>query len=492
MSAHGDPVIDEAASGRYSARARAAGSGWLLLAVLVSYVCLLHGLTAIGLIGPDEPRYAAISRTMAATGDWVTPRLNGEPWFEKPVLFYWASAAAFRLVGDSELAVRIPSALSAVLTALALGWIGWRLYGATTAAVVLVLFPTTVSAFAFARGATTDMLFAALLTFAMMTAVHLVVVPSNARRGWQVAFGGVLGLAVLAKGPAGILLTAGSLLLWSVASRKTLRLTVLIQPVVWVSFAVVALPWYVLSAIRNPEFVEVFLIRHNLERFLTPVFRHEQPFWFFGPILVLGLVPWSAFLVSGIRKALSAWRSGELATSPSLYVACWVVFPVLFFSLSRSKLPGYVLPTIPAAALLLARTVTSFLGRREKDGRWPLFGTAVVFAALAVAFAVPEMTIASVPGLPLDTLRPLALCRRPGQSHGGWIGVLAPGACGGGCGCTRVRTGCCVPQPGDDAASGPAYQSQNHRSSARGEGAGGPRCGISPAPWMALWLELLP
>lgn len=387
---------------------RVLGAGWVLLVVLVSYVCLLDGLTAVGLVGPDEPRYAAISRAMAATGDWVTPRLNGEPWFEKPILFYWAAASAHRIFGDSELAVRIPSALSAIVTSLALGWLGWRLYGEATAGIVLVLFPTTVSAVGFARGATTDMLFAASLTLAMMSAVRLVVVPSDRRHIWQVAFGVALGLAVLAKGPAGVLLAAGSLILWSVASRKMTHLTALIQPLVVMSFAVVALPWYVLSALRNPEFVEVFLIGHNLERFLTPVFRHEQPFWFFAPILVLGLVPWSAFLVTGIRQALRVWWTCELAASPSLYVACWVVFPVLFFSLSRSKLPGYVLPAIPGAALLLARTVASFLDSREMDARWPLFGTALVFAGLAVAFAIPELAIADVPGLPPDTLQPLA------------------------------------------------------------------------------------
>lgn len=393
---------------RSLAPGRVLGAAWVLLAALVSYVCLLHGLTAVGLIGPDEPRYAAISRAMAATGDWVTPRLNGEPWFEKPILLYWASATAHRLIGDGDLAVRIPSALGAVVTSLALGWLGWRLYGAATAGVVLVLFPTTVSAFAFARGATTDMLFAASLTLAMMSAFRLVVVPSDRRHTWQVAFGVALALAVLAKGPAGVLLAAGSLILWSVVSRKTAHLAALIQPLVVTSFSVVALPWYVLSALRNPEFVEVFLIRHNLERFLTPVFRHEQPFWFFAPILVLGLVPWSAFLVTGIRRALRVWRAGQLATSPSLYVACWVVFPVLFFSLSRSKLPGYVLPAIPGAALLLARTVAGFLDS-ERGARWPLFGTALVFAGLAAAFAVPELAIAGVPGLPLDALQPLAV-----------------------------------------------------------------------------------
>ena len=179
---------------------------------------------------------------MAEGQDWVTPRLNGEPWLEKPILFYWAAASGYRLFGDGELAPRLPSAISALLTALALGWMGWRLYGTTTAAVVLIVFPTTVSTFAFARGATTDMLFTALLALTMMAAARLVVEPGNRPRLWQVAFGAALGLAVLAKGPAGILLTVGGLAFWGVASHRMSRLTALARPLVWVSFGVGGAP----------------------------------------------------------------------------------------------------------------------------------------------------------------------------------------------------------------------------------------------------------
>ena len=402
------PTAESVSLVQSSPRARWATAGWVLLTLFVSYVGLFDGLTAMGLVGPDEPRYAAISRAMAEGEDWVTPRLNGEPWLEKPILFYWAAAAGYRLVGDSELAARLPSAISALLTALALGWLGWRLYGTTTAAVFLIVFPTTLSTFAFARGATTDMLFAASLALTMMAASRLTLESVNRQRLWQVAFGCALGLTVLAKGPAGILLTVGSITLWGLASGRMSRLMALGRPLAWVSLGVVALPWYVMSTIRTPEFVDVFLIGHNFNRFLTPVFRHEQPFWFFGPILVLGLAPWSAFLLPGIRQAWTRWRTGELATSPSLYFACWALFPVLFFSLSSSKLPGYVLPVIPPAALLLARTIAGFLDSRDNDARWPLLGTAVVLAGLAMAFDFPEIAIAGVPGLPLDTLRPLA------------------------------------------------------------------------------------
>ncbi len=167
-------------------------AGWLLLAICAAYVCLFDGLSGIGLVGPDEPRYASIAREMAASDDWVTPRLHGKPWLEKPILYYWAAASTYWLVGDSEIAARLPSALSAMLASLALGWFGWRLYGATTAAVVLVLFPTTVAATALGRGASPDMLFAASLTFTMVAAGRLVLIPPDSNRIWRVVFGATL------------------------------------------------------------------------------------------------------------------------------------------------------------------------------------------------------------------------------------------------------------------------------------------------------------
>ncbi len=186
-----------------------------------------------------------------------------------------------------------------------------------------------------------------------------------------------------------MLLSAGSLVLWGWASGYTSRLRVFASPLAVASFAAVALPWYLVSAIRTPEFVEVFLISHNLGRFLTPMFRHEQPFWFFGPILILGVAPWCAFLLAGLRRAWRAWLVGELAPSPSLYVASWALFPIFFFSLSQSKLPGYILPAVPPAALLLARTVARVFDHEDRAARWPLLGTAAVLAGLAVVFAIP-------------------------------------------------------------------------------------------------------
>ena len=133
--------------------------------------------------------------------------------------------------------------------------------------------------------------------------------------------------------------------------RAAIRLA---HPVAIVAFCTVALPWYVLCALRNPDFLHVFIFQHNFERYLTPLFQHQQPFWFFAPITILALLPWSAFLIAAAQEALRLWREKSWKNSPGFFVACWAVFPIVFFSFSQSKLPSYILPAAPALALLAA------------------------------------------------------------------------------------------------------------------------------------------
>src|SRR6266436_5132911 len=201
----------------------AARIGWTILILATLYVCYFSHLGAIGFVGPDEPRYAWIARDMAETGDWVTPRLYGKPWFEKPVLYYWGAALCFKLFGVSEASARLPSAISALLCTLGLAWLAFRLYGAETARWLLVLLPTTVGMIGFSHAAATDMPFSGMLTTAMVcAAVVLGLVPDEScghgaqhaaplrnennttRRQWPglFLFGFFRGRAVRAKGPA--------------------------------------------------------------------------------------------------------------------------------------------------------------------------------------------------------------------------------------------------------------------------------------------------
>jgi 4-amino-4-deoxy-L-arabinose transferase-like glycosyltransferase len=340
---------------------------------LIVAVCLFTHLGAIGLVGPDEPRYAWIARAMASSGDWVTPRLYGQPWFEKPVLYYWAAALGFLAHLPAEWAARLPSAFAALVAAIAIGWLGWKFYGAESwpfgspSLLAPLIFSTSVAAIGFARAAGPDMLFSAALIVAMASGATVLLRRgalrlernAQARDGASpylafVVFGASLGLAVLAKGPAGILLAAGAIAIWALVTSRWGAAIRLAHPIVIAAFCLVSLPWYVLCALRNPDFLRVFIFQHNFERYLTPMFQHRQPFWYFVPILLLGLLPWAACLWPTVEEGLRLWRQKSWSNSPGFFIACWAIFPFLFFSFSQSKLPGYILPAIPPLALLIS------------------------------------------------------------------------------------------------------------------------------------------
>jgi len=349
--------------------AKSAGRiGWALLILTTLYVSYFSHLGAIGFVGPDEPRYAWIARDMAETGDWVTPRLYGKPWFEKPPLYYWGAAVGFKLFGVSEAAARLPSAISALLLTLALGWLALRLYGPETALWLLLLLPTSLGMVGFSHAAATDMPFSGMLTLAMVSAAVVLGLTRNRntpvipRTPWLAltSLGFFLGLAVLAKGPAAILLCGGAVFFWAIFTKSWRDALRLFHPAAIVAFCLTALPWYILCARRNPDFFRIFIIEHNFRRFLTPEFQHVQPFWFYGPILILAVLPWSAtFLWAAITGGMRVARNRRLSRAATFF-SCWITFCLVFFSLSQSKLPGYILPAIPPILLVLARSFVTW------------------------------------------------------------------------------------------------------------------------------------
>src|ERR1041384_5421122 len=363
-----------------TAAPRAQRIGWAILVIATLYICYFSHLGVIGFVGPDEPRYAWIARDMAETGDWVTPRLYGKPWFEKPPLLYWGGAIFFKLIGEQhpEVAARLPSAISALLATLALAWLAWRTYGKECARWLLLLLPTSVGMIGFSHAAATDMPFAGMLTIAMVCAIvalQLVQsenVPVLPRTPWLalLLFGFFLGLAVLAKGPAAFILTGGAVFFWATFTKRWRDAFRLLHPAAIASFCLTALPWYILCARRNPDFFRIFIIEHNFKRYLTPQFQHLQPFWFYGVVLPVAFLPWITVLVwsavSRIRK-----RPSQPLT---LFLISWSAFCIVFFSISQSKLPGYILPAIPAIGLLLARAVQS--RQPSQTTTWRIFAAA--------------------------------------------------------------------------------------------------------------------
>jgi 4-amino-4-deoxy-L-arabinose transferase-like glycosyltransferase len=363
---------------------------WVLLILATLYLCYFHKLGAIGFVGPDEPRYAWIARDMAESGDLVTPRLYGQPWFEKPVLYYWAAAKTFKLFGVSEASARFPSAFCALLATLSMAWLAWKLYGAETARWLLLLLPTTVGMIGFSHAAATDMLFSGTLTIAMVFAAVVVGLTRNSdspilpRTPWLALLflGFSLGLAVLAKGPAALILSGSAIFLWAAFARRWRDAFRCLHPVAILTFCATALPWYILCTRRNPDFFRVFIIEHNFKRFLTPEFQHIQPFWYYIPVILLATFPWTILLVCGITKAIRIPRETFADHTAVLFFLTWALFTILFFSISKSKLPGYILPALPAIVILVSHYAVHLLRENKYSFPWIFLLSGVAFILL--------------------------------------------------------------------------------------------------------------
>jgi 4-amino-4-deoxy-L-arabinose transferase-like glycosyltransferase len=325
------------------------------------------GLGAFGLVGADEPRYAQIGREMFARHDWVVPTLNGSPWIEKPVLLYWKMMISFRLLGVWDWAARVPSASHATALVLAIFFFMRRFRPRSELDAALI----TASCFAmigFGRGASTDMVLSAPFGIAMLAwwAWH-----QTGRKLWLMAFYGLLAIGALAKGP---LAPALAVLIVGAYALCRKDATVFLRSLWWPGFLLffaIALPWYVAVEIKVPQFLRFFFYEQNLQRFGTNRYQHSQPFWYYIPVFLLSMLPWVVFTVTGIiasgKQAIAKIRDQEPSTSSDkitedwlpLFLLLWMAIPIIFFSISRSKLPGYILPGIPAAALLTANYLYS-------------------------------------------------------------------------------------------------------------------------------------
>ncbi len=349
------------------------------------YVQFFFRLGTIGLVGPDEPRYAQVAREMAVTGDYVTPRLGGEPWFEKPVLYYWLTALAYKLHGVDESAARFASAAAAALGVGLAYWLGCAWLGPRGGVLTGLILSTSVLYFSLARAASMDMLLAASLTGAW-TSLYFILFPPNenglspdfkaGRRPclWHYLFYGFLGIAVLAKGPVGAVLVGGSLLAFLMLTRRLGMLRRIFSVPGLFIFLGISLPWYLLCFRANgATFIQEFIIQHNIERFATDRYKHSQPAWFYLGVLFAGFFPWVFQLApAAVRLVRDGATEYTRDRCQQVYLGLWVIVPLIFFTFSQAKLPGYILPIAPAIALLIAREFEICLAGNpnQKPNRW--------------------------------------------------------------------------------------------------------------------------
>jgi 4-amino-4-deoxy-L-arabinose transferase-like glycosyltransferase len=403
-----------------------AAPGEFVIMLSVTIFLLLYGLVPIfggdqlGLVGADEPRYAQVAREMLAAhseachavnakmvprslrlddlersyhciaGGTVTPILYGKPWLEKPALYYWRAMSFFKEFGVSDWSARLPSS-SATFALIILIFLHMRRFrpgGHLDAALITAACVGIVS---FARGASTDMQLAAPFCIGMLGWYAWY---ETGKKFWLFDLYFFGAVATLAKGPVApflalfiILLFVGLRNEWSALRRTIWWPGVLL-------YLVIVLPWYIAVQKKNPTFYRLFFLEHNLERFATNRYQHHQAVWYYLAVVLLALMPWTAIsiraLVDSIQISIAEWkvrhnpqrylghtRAGDAFPE---FLVLWALFPIVFFSLSGSKLPGYILPSIPPLTILTA----DYLNRIQRDGlpRWLLLSHAFLCALL--------------------------------------------------------------------------------------------------------------
>jgi len=358
-----------------------------ILAVLLFAAFWFGNLEFRDLADPDEGRYAEIPREMAVSGDWITPRLNDLKYFEKPPLQYWITAALYRAFGVDEWVARLGPALAGLAGALLVFAAGARLYDRRTGTVAAVMLLGTMAYVLFAHIVTLDMsvtlfLSATILGFAV--AQRDGASPSERRRWMLFAWAAAAG-AVLTKGLIGLVLPGAAVGAYILVHRDW-RILMKFEPVRGsLLFLALCAPWFVAVSLRNPEFARFFFWHEHVERFLLPGHGRPGQWWYFVPVLAIGVLPWLGLLVWAAPRW---WRADATARfKPTRLLMLWAAIVFLFFSASSSKLPAYILPMFPALALL---------GASQVD-RVPLRTLAGLLAVLApavaaVAFLAPALS----------------------------------------------------------------------------------------------------
>ena len=331
----------------------------LLLSLLVlSSVLLAIEPGHVPLFEPDESRYAEIPREMLATGDWVTPRLNGLAYFEKPPLHYWAVAVSMRLFGESEFAVRLPVKLAALGMVVATFLFAGKRWGERVGLLAGLILATSFLLVALSRVNSIDTTLSFALTLATFSfAAFQEAEKAGDRVRARLALYGLhvsCAAAVMLKGLVGLVLPGGAILLWAVSVRRLHVVPRLFSPGPLAVFLLLSVPWHVALAQRESDFLTFYFVNEHFDRFFKSGHGRSASPFFFGGVLLGGFVPWVAFfgrlLEAWPGRTLEAWR--ERATEGLLFV--WVLLVVLFFSASRSKLIPYIEPVWPALAVLLA------------------------------------------------------------------------------------------------------------------------------------------
>jgi len=388
--------------------------GWILLFLAIA-VFYLYGLGAFPFVGPDEPRYAEVAREMLARRDLITPTLGGVPWFEKPALLYWLIMAGYRVFGVSEYSARLGAALCPLLAAFGIFAIARRVTssGSKTetasespdnfASWSALVFLSSAGAIVFSRAVSFDIVLTMTVTVALACFFLWQVAPGAEAGKESVAVAGgfyvFVGLSLLAKGLVGVIIPFGVIGLYLLLRREWPARG--FRRSLWwglpLSLAVAAIWYGPMYARHGWTFIDQFIIQHHFARFATNKYHHPQAFYFYLTILPLLVLPWTIFLGAAFIGARRwHWWGDTPRDRMRVFALAWIVLPVALFSISRSKLPAYILPVLPGLALLTADRLAKFIKNDGYRTAMRLTGALVLLGAIAAGvFVTQKMGVGS-------------------------------------------------------------------------------------------------
>jgi 4-amino-4-deoxy-L-arabinose transferase-like glycosyltransferase len=344
----------------------------LLIIILLSYVFFFYALGEYSLKEPDEGRYAEIPREMVETGDYIVPHLNYVRYFEKPPLLYWSVAISYKLFGISEWSFRFTNAAFAFLSVLFLYFFARKWFNKKVALLSCLILISSLGFFSMARVVTTDMCFSFFLFASLLCFYDFY---RNKKPIMVYLFYALAGLATLAKGPVAVILLGGTILIFLIVEKRFSFLRELKWTKGVTLYGIIVLPWIIAISLREQEFLYFFFIDQHFLRFATTQHKRSGPLYYFLPILFAGMFPWSIFIP---RSIIKLWQKRELR----LFII-WSTLVLVFFSVSGSKLPPYILPIFPALAMVLGvffyESRSSYAGRTRE-----LILYMVIFAVLCL------------------------------------------------------------------------------------------------------------
>jgi len=384
-------------------------SYYLPCVLAVSFIMSFYRLGSLTLFDVDEAVFAEATKEMIQSGDWITPTYNGVVRYDKPILFYWAMAASYKIFGINEFGARFPSAVSGLLTCLALFLFVRRLSNGKTAFYAFLSFVLSIYFLIYSHAAVTDMMLTLFITLSLFSFFLSETEKDRAsvREKWY-SYGFYLfsALAFLTKGLIGIIFPFGIAVIYRLLTERLSGVRKVFSLRGLILFFIVSAPWYIAEfAINGKEFIEQFFIKHHLMRYTGVISGHRGPVYYYILVLIVGLFPWIAFLPGGIVNVFTEGIKVRLANSGKgeeidnekksqlysptlrLFALIWFAFIVLFFSLATTKLPNYILPAVPAMVILIAS------GMSEKGGRgikYSQYFIATVSLLIGIAFIVSK------------------------------------------------------------------------------------------------------